>query len=568
MLDTEQWEECFQQIQDPDPSVRRWGAEALGDGDERALYPLIKILRDSNPGVQDAARRSLIAIGGEVTAYMTLPLLREDAYMRNTTRIILKQIGEPAVPLMKGLLKDKDDDVRIFALDLISEIRVCEFPEAVAEVAETDPNPNARSSALRALSRIYYPEAGQVLRKALADSEWVCIAALEGLAELRAQDAVPDIGRLLNNESDSVRFSAIEALGQLASEQGRDALVQRLADAESFEKTAIVKSLVQIGVTPQMGEAYDVLVDILRTGDWEEKMIAIRGLSSLRDSRAIFAILDEAGALDPSDPGSEEPVSAAMEGLTEFGCCEALLDAVASDELRHMGKVIAINVLAALECGRATSVLIKLMAGDLREVRRASARALGELHEDAAVQQLRDSIDDRDGHVRRAAAAALGRLRDRVAFEPLYAHLPLERYRDVYEEVIRALLAIDEAALCLRIAELPVHAREIIGRHGHDETTLLALSEDADRGVKLAALAGLANVSSNASVERLEAALKDADSEIRRAAVIALGQMQRGLDAVRELLEDEDLWVRMSVATALGEGGGPDGEYEDDDPWR
>ena len=78
---------------DDDPTVRRWAAEALADCDVGAIYPLIKALKDPNTGVQDAARRSLIAIGGELTAYMTIPLLREDAYLRNTSRIIIKQIG-------------------------------------------------------------------------------------------------------------------------------------------------------------------------------------------------------------------------------------------------------------------------------------------------------------------------------------------------------------------------------------------------------------------------------------------------------------------------------------------
>jgi HEAT repeat protein len=570
MLEQDQWVENLSQLADPDPSTRRWAAEALGDGDERALYPLIKALRDTNPGVQDAARRSLINIGGEVTAYMTLPLLREDAYMRNTSRIILKQIGSPAVPLFQTLLKDKDDDIRIFALDLISEIQQCDFSHAIEELLQSDPNVNARSAAARALGRVGGDSSLPALRKALSDTEWVCISALESLAERRDGQAIPDIAALLSHPSETVRYSAIEALGHLASDDAKRALLDSLENASALEKSAIVKSLVQIGVSPNMSEAYDVLVEILRNGDLDEKIIAIRGLSSLKDPRAIPIILDEAGALDPSDPSSEDLISTAMEGLSQFDCDSALISAVSSPEVRHMGKVIAIEVLAALECSSASGVLIDLMAGDLREVRRASARALGEFREDSATQQLRDSIEDRDGHVRRAAAIALGKFRDRAAFEPLYNHLSLERYRDVYEEVVKALLAIDETALGERIDNLDSFAQEVIGRYGHNEKTLLTLSESDDRAIKLAAISGLGNVSTDAVVAHLENILKDSDSEIRRAAVISLGNLQRGLESVRALLEDEDIWVRMSAATALGEGdgyGGPDEGY-DDDPWR
>ncbi len=98
-----------------DGAERRFAAEELSAGDERAVYPLIKALKDKNHGVQDAAMRSLIEIGGEITAYMVLPLLREDAFLRNTAVIILQEIGAAAIPLLGPLFSDKDDDIRKFA---------------------------------------------------------------------------------------------------------------------------------------------------------------------------------------------------------------------------------------------------------------------------------------------------------------------------------------------------------------------------------------------------------------------------------------------------------------------
>jgi len=113
-----------------DPSKRYAAAEGLTCSDERALYPLIKALRDENAGVQDAAMRSLISLGGEVTAYMVIPLLRDLPYLRNTALIILKAIGTASIPLLRPLLSDKDDDVRKFAIDLISDIG---YPHAGTE---------------------------------------------------------------------------------------------------------------------------------------------------------------------------------------------------------------------------------------------------------------------------------------------------------------------------------------------------------------------------------------------------------------------------------------------------
>jgi len=71
-----------------DPSVRRKAAEDLADEIERGIYPLIKALSDENTGVQDAACGRSLLYGGEIVAYMALPLLRENSYLRNTGLII------------------------------------------------------------------------------------------------------------------------------------------------------------------------------------------------------------------------------------------------------------------------------------------------------------------------------------------------------------------------------------------------------------------------------------------------------------------------------------------------
>lgn len=539
------------ELADVDPSVRRLAADALAEADERALYPLIKALRDENTGVQDAAMRSIIAIGGETAAYMTLPLLREEALLRNTSRIILKQIGESAVPLLQRLLLDKDDDIRIFAVDLIAEIRHCKFPQDIARLLESDPNPNVRASAARAVARLGYDKALPRLHSALSDEEWVVISALEALAEFRDESSTDRIAALLSSPSETVRYAAVEALGRLGSRRGSAALLARLGTATDFEKTALVRSLVQIGVTPSMTEVYDLLIALLGSEDWDDKLIALRGLASLRDPRAIRPIADAAGSLDPSEPESDERLAEIGGILSAFGCGGAMTSLLGDGDLRFRAKVLIIESLGGLRCAEAVPGLIALLDGNLREVRRASARALAEIGGDASIETLRESIDDRDGHVRRAAAAALGRIADRASFEPLLRALTAERYPDVFAEMVKSLLLIDAPELYRRMAALPVAAREIIGRAATDEAALLELSRDPAGSVKLAALAGLANAGTPAAVDRLVSALVDDDAEARKAALASLGTLGRGREAVLPLLRDRDLWVRLAALNAL-----------------
>jgi HEAT repeat protein len=554
MMPTEELSLSLQQLLDPDASVRRSAAEVLAGADERAIYPLIRTLRDDNPGVQDAAMRSLIAIGGEVTAYMSLPLLRESPFLRNTARIILKEIGQTSVPLLRPLLLDKDDDVRTFALDLITEIAWCDYVPEVARLLETDPNQNTRASAARALGVLGDSAGLPALTAALRDNEWVCFSALESLAMLHDESAVDAVLALLDHPSETLRYAAIETLGKIGSPQSSAKLVSRLPRAADIEKTAIVRSLVQIGITPSMAEVADLLIEMFTRGEWEDRLVALKGLADLKDKRAVSAILDVAGTLDPSEPESEERLHAVKETLLAFGCVQQLLSVLDDPPAKFRSQVIAVEVIGQLQCPEAVPRLIAVLNGDLREVRRSAVLALAEIGGDAVLPVLRTCVDDRDGHVRNAAMSALGGIRDKNSFDHLLRHLAVENYKDVLEVNVRALLMISEQRVAAVMKKLAPAVKELLGRCTNNIDMLLALSAEPELAIRIAALAGLGRQRDDRARTRLAEALQDKDPEVRKAAVIALGQLN-AVDELKKALGDKDMWVRLYAVKALGETG-------------
>ena len=558
MIADEELSQSIQDLSSADSSERRAAAEALSNGDERAIYPLLRTLRDENTGVQDAAIRSLIAIGGEVTAYMVLPLLRESPFLRNTARMLLKQIGKTSVPLLRALLADKDDDIRTFAVDLIADIGWCDYPRELARLLETDQNQNVRAAAAKALGIIGYREALPILVAALRSDEWVCFSALDSLSAFGDESCIEPVGALLGSPSEALRFAAIETLGRIGSSKSSAQLLAYLPRAGAIEKTAIVKSLVQIGITPSMAEVADLLIDIFKSGEWEDRQVALRGLADLRDRRAIPAMIDVAGSLDPSDPDSEERLYAVKDALRQFGCARGLIEAISSPVARFRGKVIAIEVIGDLACPEAVPHLIKLMEGDLREVRRASVKALAGMRENTATKTLRESINDRDGHVRNAAITALGRIGDRASFNHLLEHLAVENYQDVLEETVKALLLIDTKELCAHLAKLSAAVKELIGRYAVDEDLLLSLSGEGDAAVRVSALTSLGRIQGKRALRRLVEALKDREPEARKAAVRAMGGMNCCYEEIQSALNDSNIWVRVAAIKALGDSGRPD----------
>jgi len=348
MLETEQLTRLKSDLAGADPSKRRSAAETLGDADERAIYPLIKALHDENPGVQDAAMRSLISIGGEVTAYMVIPLLREGPLLRNTTLLILKEIGPPVVPLLRDLFADKDDDIRKFAVDLIGDIKTCDYPGEIVKLMQIDPNPNVRASSAKTLAVLNYREAIPALVAALRDEEWVCFSALDALSVFSDESLLGPVKGLLSSPSAALRYAAVEALGKFPSPQASAILYDYLPKATAMEKTAVVKSLVQTGLSPSMTGVTDTLLSILKQGDWEDRLIAIRGLVDMGEKRAIPNIIDIAGQLDPSDPLGDERLAEVKQTLMGFMDPEDFIETLRNPAIKFRGKVITIDILKEL----------------------------------------------------------------------------------------------------------------------------------------------------------------------------------------------------------------------------
>jgi HEAT repeat protein len=545
-------------LHSPDAVERRTAAQELAEADERAVYALLNALGDENPGVQDAAMHSLTAIGGEVVAYMVLPLLREDSYLRNTAILLLKSLGSVAVPLLYPLIHDKDSDVRKFSVDLLAEIQEGVLPEKILPALD-DPNPNVRASAVKAMGALRYEAGVEHIVRALRDEEWVCFTALETLGELGAESAVDAITALLQTELEAVRVQALETLGRLGSPRSREALMRHIRQSAGDEKTAAVRSLVQLGISSDMAELGDYLMEMFRESEWEGKLIALTGLRDLKEHRAFRLIVDEAGALDPSVPGDEERLIAVKEALRAFGCSGELAEALSDPELRFRGKMVAAEIAGDLGCEEAVPVLIELYRNHKRDVQRAAIKALGSMMQNGdARAAMVEALSDRDGHTRRLAARAIGDEGVESAFPLLLEHLKDEEYDDVMEEIVKALLKIDPGNLYARLDEFPPRVRESIGRYAADLDMLLKLSADGDVDVKVSAVGALGNVSGDESRKRIMEALRDDTPEVRRIAAMALETMGCRAEDIRPLLSDSDTWVRVRAVHALGEHGNHD----------
>ncbi|PMP72269.1 MAG: hypothetical protein C0186_01670 [Thermodesulfovibrio aggregans] len=559
----------FKLLNDPDPSIRRKAAEELAHADEKAVYPLIKALKDENTAVQEAAMQSLISLGnenrflinsGEVVTYMVIPLLREEeAYLRNTAILIIKEIGHRAPELIYKLLKDKDSDIRKFALDLIADIKEG-FDGARILPLLKDENGNVRAAAAHALGELGYKEAIPILIEYLKDEEWVVFYVLQALAQLKAEEASESIGELLlSTDSLLIKAEAIDTLGKIGTEKVAAPLLKYFPVATKDEKKEIVKALIRIGIIPDGQGLKEEILSIFAEQEWEEKLIALKAVKLLNLVEAVPLIVEEAGALDPSCFDYEEKIEALQETLLSIDSEDELISMIEKNKLKYRAKAFVIKVLGKLRSKKAVPVLIKLLEDIKRDIRIASAKALGEIGDKEVLQPLiKRSTEDPDANVKKAAIEALGMIRVPEAYEPLYHLLEKEAYPDIIEAIVAALISIDQERFLKNLKSYKKEVKQALAGMTYSIDILNMLSQCEDKEVQKAAIYGLGRVATEEAIAKILEFIKSDALELKKAAILALGEANFCSDVLFQCLEDEDPWVRYYAVKSISKACAPE----------
>ncbi len=186
-------------------------------------------------------------------------------------------------------------------------------------------------------------------------------------------------------------------------------------------------------------------------------------------------------------------------------------------------------------------------------------------HEAVALEeeQVKDEVDiqidllnDPDWVVRREAVITLGEMGDERCVAPLTRALRDGDWQ-VREVAIEALgqvgsPAVDTLLKLLRDWEVRKYAISALGKI-RDERVLdplmLQLRNDEFKDNAIDALVELGRP----SVEKLIVALRDKDESVRKSAVLALGKIKSGeaIDPLIDMLGDKDWFTRLTAAAAL-----------------
>ncbi len=235
----------IQQTYSADSAVQERSARALGGCElaehaHHAIQALCVLLGHTELAVREAAKESLVLIGGVAVVDALIPYLKgTSATALNYAVEILSIIGLDGIDRIVDLLESRDHNLRKFGCDLLGNLQ---YRDSVYDVIDllSDPHINVAIAAGEALGKIGSREAVPRLIHALRypDSWMRCIAAeaLGKIGDPRAVDAFLEVG---DDEEPMVLYTMIKAMGNLCDIRVVPSILTLLRQNVKFASSAI-----------------------------------------------------------------------------------------------------------------------------------------------------------------------------------------------------------------------------------------------------------------------------------------------------------------------------------------
>lgn len=397
-----------------DPGIRLLAIGYLAHiAPEKAVRALVASLGDPDEGVRRQVLSQLEFLDGAASAVVgALGEMGPRAQVE--AALLLGRIGDATciLPLIRLARSTAKQDVREYSMTALSMLayRLGKEPKALPKpvmlavlnmMRAGDTQCMTVVASLLAATR--RPEAVGQLQKLLVDrrAEVRC-AAVNGLGRIAGSRMVHEIAGCLADKNLSVRHTASEVLVRIGPTTS-DVVGEYLQNRDAVTRRVAAITLGRLG-DPR---AYDPLMNALARWREEDVGNVIGGLEKIADRKAVRKIAEVFRK-------SKEFRQDAAEALGRIGdpvVVEDLVDALNGMQ-KHDGKrpevltAVIVASLGALGDARATPVLVKVMEEDSGLVRRAAARALGQIRDPRAIEALRQHWQ-RDPFVREAAGRAL-----------------------------------------------------------------------------------------------------------------------------------------------------------------
>ena len=392
-------------------------AAALGSiGDRRAFAPLLQFLDHPDASVRHAAISALNSIGHpEMEGAVADRFHDASPRIRESVARIAGYFGyDSCLRHMVAMCADSAPEVRRAAVESLAHYDQRIAWSTIYAVVRDDPDSTVRAAAARALGESTQADATPALVQASQDgSVWVRYFAVRSM--MRRAIAHADVLAALaecatRDPATPVRIAAIDALADLRANSSLGVVLPLAQDQEEEVATAAIAAL---GCFDSAATA-DVLTRALSEDEAKRQHAALDAVSRQRAQHAVPVVRDIA-----RDVVSDETRRHAVETLAAIGGVDAVQVLISLGLDRRMREPV-ISALAGLSETQVPS-LRSGFSDAPAAAREIIIQALGRMKHAAASRTLAYALDDPAPSVRLAAARALSRLDLRDARSQLAA---------------------------------------------------------------------------------------------------------------------------------------------------
>jgi HEAT repeat protein len=426
-------------------------------------------------------------------------------------------------------------------------------------------------SARYALESMQAPEAGAALLTALAQTSGSNeVGIINSLAARKEMAAIPQLGQLLSDANVDVAVAASEALGRIGGAKALAKLQTAASSSTEAIHDAQIDGLLTIAnELLTQGEKSAARKTFQRLCDSEKKdsvrLAAFRGLILSSGLRGIELMSNAITGADAPIQGAALQVAGRLEGATVTTTLADLLlktqapvqiallqclaqrgDAEAMPAVARLAdspdsdvRLAAISALGDLGDGSVALLLAQHAAATTGAERNAARQSLLDLRRGAVTDALTGAIADAEPKVRLELLRALGSRGDKSAL-PKLAELARSEDDTTRSASCQALALLAGAPQISTLIQLVVDAKsddarseaaEALGvvyqriqsQDGHaDAGPLAAAVRTAPLAARLSLLPMCAGLNEAAARDALRAAVKDADPQVREAAISAV----------------------------------------------
>jgi len=371
------------------------------------IQEILNDLKSSNWWVRKNSIENLISYPEDKYLTVLEEWLRnnDDALLRNAAMEAYRVLGAKALNSLISLLKDIDDDVRVFAANVLGDVKDATALPALIDALK-DNNANVRVASAEALGKIGDKRAVNALAGAIGDVSWISMACIEAIGEIGGEKALTVLNKCLEKEEyRGITLAAIEKAGNQNFIRHLTPFVDKEDDLRGITLKAVVNIAEREGIRPMPAYFMNLvpfLLELQKSPQSELRRAAFIALSWSEDIRGIQYFIDNLN--------NEDLQEYAIKGLISLGkkTVPGIIDA-----LRKPGgnRVALAKILSMLGEGPA---LLRFADDHDAEVRTEVALAIGTLTNDRAKEALLRLEQDSADEVRAAARLSLKKTKKEI----------------------------------------------------------------------------------------------------------------------------------------------------------